>query len=101
MGIPEGHTAEVSGKVKPEARNVTWRERRVFFCTPQTLAIDIEAQRCDARAIVCVVMDEAHRATGDHANTVLIRKINEAGARYRKSTYISRISIAPLCYLSC
>jgi Fanconi anemia group M protein len=60
-----------------------WSNKRVFFCTPQTLVKDIEEGRCDARCIVCVVMDEAHRATGEHANSVLVRLIDGSGARYR------------------
>jgi Fanconi anemia group M protein len=60
-----------------------WSNKRVFFCTPQTLVKDIEEGRCDARYIVCVVMDEAHRATGEHANSVLVRLIDRSGARYR------------------
>ena len=60
-----------------------WKNKRVFFCTPQTLVKDIEEGRCDASLIVCVVMDEAHRATGEHANSVLVRLIDGSGARYR------------------
>ncbi|KAL3808754.1 hypothetical protein ACHAXA_010947 [Cyclostephanos tholiformis] len=82
-GIPERHTAEISGRSKPESRSVMWKNKRVFFCTPQTLVKDIEEGRCDASLIVCVVMDEAHRATGEHANSVLVRLIDGSGARYR------------------
>lgn len=58
MGIPEHDTAEISGRSKPEARVKIWHDKRVFFCTPQTLVKDIEEKRCDAKKIVCVVMDE-------------------------------------------
>ncbi len=81
MGIPAADTAEISGKNAPESRVALWKNRRVFFCTPQTLAKDIKEQRCDAESIVCVVMDEAHRATGNHANVVLVNLIEEAGAK--------------------
>ena len=83
MGIPEQHTAEISGRSKPDSRTVMWRNKRVFFCTPQTLVKDIQDDRCDASSIVCVVMDEAHRATGEHANSVLVRLIDDSGAKYR------------------
>jgi Fanconi anemia group M protein len=61
MGIPERHTAEISGRSKPESRQKIWESKRVFFCTPHTLVKDIEGGRCDAREIVCVVMDEVSR----------------------------------------
>lgn len=83
MGIPERHTAEISGRSKPESRDAMWRNKRVFFCTPQTLVKDVEEGRCDASTIVCVVMDEAHRATGEHANSVLVRLIEASGAKFR------------------
>jgi len=64
MGIPEVHTAEISGRSKPDSRVAMWTNKRVFFATPQTLVKDIQENRCNPRNIVCVVMDEAHRATG-------------------------------------
>lgn len=83
MGIPEKHTAEISGRSKPDSREAMWRNKRVFFCTPQTLVKDIEEGRCEAKNIVCVVLDEAHRATGDHAYAVLVRLIEQSSAKYR------------------
>ncbi|KAL7538664.1 hypothetical protein ACHAXR_010982 [Thalassiosira sp. AJA248-18] len=83
MGIPEKHTAEISGRSKPASRDAMWLNKRVFFCTPQTLVKDIQERRCKAESIVCVVMDEAHRATGEHANSVLVRMIKASGAKFR------------------
>lgn len=83
MGMPEYHTAEISGKKKPVERERMWRVKRAFFCTPQTLVKDIEDGRCDAKSIVCVVLDEAHKATGEFAYAVLIRLMKNAGAKYR------------------
>eukprot|EP00804_Cyclotella_cryptica_P015445 CCRYP_008049-RB/>CCRYP_008049-RB protein AED:0.02 eAED:0.02 QI:108/1/1/1/1/1/5/398/1979 len=83
MGIPELHTAEISGRSKPESREAIWKAKRVFFCTPHTLVKDIEGGRCDAESIVCVVMDEAHRATGNHANALLVNLIKDSGAKFR------------------
>jgi Fanconi anemia group M protein len=82
-GIPERHTAEISGKSKAEARQRMWEAKRVFFCTPQTIVKDIECGRCNAREIVCVVMDEAHKATGDHASAQLVDLIKDSGAKFR------------------
>ncbi|KAL9182243.1 hypothetical protein ACHAXT_012895 [Thalassiosira profunda] len=83
VGIAESQTAEITGKTRPDARTQHWNERRLFFCTPQTLVKDITDGRCDAEKIVCVVMDEAHRATGEHANAVLVRLIANSGGKFR------------------
>lgn len=51
----------------PERRIQEWTEKRVFFLTPQVLTNDLSRGTCPASLIKCVVFDEAHRATGDHA----------------------------------
>lgn len=58
MGIPERDTAELQGSVTPEARRRLWDERRVFYCTPQSMVNDIKQRRCDPGKFVCVVVDE-------------------------------------------
>eukprot|EP00978_Attheya_sp_CCMP212_P000904 scaffold1948_cov52-Attheya_sp.AAC.7 len=83
MGIPAGDTAEISGKTKPEDRQSLWNDRRMFFCTPQTLQKDIDENRCDARSVVCIVLDEAHKAKGDYAYTKVVDQIERSGAKFR------------------
>lgn len=58
MGVPETDTAELQGSVAPEKRQALWDERRVFFCTPQSMLNDIKHKRCDPARFVCVVVDE-------------------------------------------
>jgi ERCC4-related helicase len=57
MGIPQEHTAELMGGVKPEEREKLWSERRVFYCTPQSLNNDLMKGALDPRKIVCIVID--------------------------------------------
>jgi len=83
VGISERHTAEMSGKSKPSHRTELWNKRRVFFCTPQTCEKDIKEGRCDARRIVCIVFDEAHKALGKYAYTNVIKLVEKAGAKFR------------------
>lgn len=47
----------------------------MFFCTPQTLLNDLANGRCDPRAVVCLVIEEAHRATGQYAYTTVIQEL--------------------------
>lgn len=49
MGIPEECTAELQGNIPPARRQALWQERRVFYCTPQSLANDIKTGACNPR----------------------------------------------------
>src|SRR5690554_3710484 len=47
MGIPEECTAELQGSIPPARRQLLWQQRRVFYCTPQSLANDIKTGACN------------------------------------------------------
>ncbi|KAG1690078.1 hypothetical protein DVH05_028413 [Phytophthora capsici] len=81
MGIPLSDTAELQGNVAPTMRRVLWKSRRVFFCTPQSLQNDLRRGICAAEKFVCVVADEAHRATGNYAYCCVVQEI-EAKTRF-------------------
>ena len=83
MGIPASDTALLTGKVPAEQRINIWKTRRVFFCTPQTVQRDLEANRCSALQVVCVVLDEAHKSTGEYAYCKVISHLEKAGAKFR------------------
>src|SRR5579859_1751348 len=78
-GVPYSHTAQLTGTVAKINRATAYEERRVFYMTPQTLENDLKTGICDPKSIVCLVIDEAHRGTGNYAYTdcvSLIRKSN-------------------------
>jgi ERCC4-related helicase len=83
MGMPLLETAEISGKTPPVHRKELWRNRHVFFCTPQTLMKDLSSGNLDGSAIVCLILDEAHKATGKYDYVSVIPLLEEAGARFR------------------
>jgi ATP-dependent DNA helicase MPH1 len=60
-----------------------WRSRRVFFATPQTVQSDINRGACDPASIVCVVVDEAHKATGNYSYVKVIEEIALKSSRFR------------------
>lgn len=74
MGVPERDTAELQGSVAPEKRRKLWDERRVFFCTPQSMANDIKKKRCDPARFVCVVVDEVREANMPVDGVVMARR---------------------------
>jgi len=78
-GVPYSHTAQLTGTVAKVNRATAYEERRVFYMTPQTLENDLKSEICDPKSIVCLVIDEAHRGTGNYAYggcVALIRKSN-------------------------
>ena len=83
MGISEGDTAHLEGSVHSDKRQQLWENKRLFFCTPQTLQNDIKSGICDAHAIVCIVIDEAHKATDNYAYTAVVSAISQFSNNFR------------------
>lgn len=83
MGIPLADTAELQGNVPPATRKVLWRQKRVFFCTPQSMQNDLRHGICEAERFVCLVVDEAHRATGNYAYCCVIQEVEKRTPFFR------------------
>lgn len=82
-GVPAESTAVLTGRLTPDKRSSVWQSRSVFFCTPQTVQRDLESDRCPASQVVCVVFDEAHKATGDYAYVKVVELLEQASAKFR------------------
>ena len=86
MGIPSAHTAEITGATKAEDRALWYKHCRVFFATPQTVQNDIRHGLLPAAQVVCLVVDECHRAVGRYASAGLVADLRTYGgdaARFR------------------
>ena len=58
-GIPSADAAVMTGSsVSAGQRAKKWEERRVFYCTPQTLDNDLKNGSIDPRDIVLAVFGE-------------------------------------------
>ncbi len=55
------------GQLAPKTRVSLWRDKRVFFLTPQVMQNDLAKGTCPAIDVCCLVFDEAHKALGNHA----------------------------------
>ena len=75
VGIPIADVAHLEGSINSNRREDLWNQKRVFFCTPQVLANDLKSKKCNGQQIVCLVFDEAHRATGHYAYTEVVNRI--------------------------
>ncbi|KNZ71452.1 ATP-dependent DNA helicase MPH1 [Termitomyces sp. J132] len=60
-----------------------WKEKRVFYMTPQTLVNDLKTETCDVRDIVLLVIDEAHRATGGYAYNQIVQFLMAKNPHFR------------------
>jgi ATP-dependent DNA helicase MPH1 len=81
VGIPRSLTSLLTGNVAPGLRAEEWTSKRVFFMTPQTMINDLKTGICDPKRIVLLVVDEAHKATGNYAYVEavkFIRRFNES-----------------------
>ncbi|XP_062593616.1 Fanconi anemia group M protein-like [Saccostrea cucullata] len=83
MGIPQEHTAEMTGTMPPKERRQAWEEKRVFFLTPQVLTNDLSRGTCPAPQVKCVVVDEAHKALGNHAYCQVVRELINYSNEFR------------------
>ncbi|KAI8995314.1 P-loop containing nucleoside triphosphate hydrolase protein [Trametes punicea] len=82
-GIPGSAAAELTGNVSKDKRISAWRTKRVFYATPQTLLNDLIHGHVDPLDIVLIVVDEAHRGTGDYAYAQVVRFMMQHNPHFR------------------
>ncbi|KAJ1927098.1 3'-5' DNA helicase [Tieghemiomyces parasiticus] len=82
-GIPPVDTAEMTGSQLPKARVDLWQTKRVFFLTPQVMQNDLRRETCPAGQVVCLVVDEAHRAQGNQAYCEVVRELTMRNRHFR------------------
>lgn len=83
VGLTDSDTVQLTGTVSTEDRENLWKEKRVFFCTPQTLSNDLTNKLCDPQRVVCLIIDEAHKATANYAFTVAVEQISSVNSNFR------------------
>ena len=52
-----------------------WREKRVFYLTPQVMSNDLNRGYLQHRDVKCLVIDEAHKASGNYAYVVVVKEL--------------------------
>ncbi|NXQ04334.1 FANCM protein, partial [Vidua macroura] len=64
-------------------RRELWNTKRVFFLTPQIMVNDLSRGTCPAVEIKCLVIDEAHKALGNHAYCQVVRELSKYTNQFR------------------
>lgn len=54
MGIAPSKMIEVTGQIPPKKREELWKEKKVFFLTPQVMMSDLERGYCPAEQVSSV-----------------------------------------------
>nr|XP_054491764.1 Fanconi anemia group M protein [Agelaius phoeniceus] len=83
MGIPSRDMAEMTGGTQALGRQELWNTKRVFFLTPQIMVNDLSRGTCPATEIKCLVIDEAHKALGNHAYCQVVRELSKFTNQFR------------------
>ncbi|XP_065604646.1 Fanconi anemia group M protein [Cyrtonyx montezumae] len=83
MGIPGRDMAEMTGGTQALSRRELWAARRVFFLTPQIMVNDLSRGTCPAVEIKCLVVDEAHKALGNHAYCQVVKELSRYTSQFR------------------
>ena len=66
----------LTGEDSEELREKVWK-KRVVCATPQVTVSDIQRKRCILEEFSVIVLDEAHRAVGNHSYTTIAAIYNE------------------------
>lgn len=82
-GIPRSQTTLLTGEVAPALRAEEWNTKRVFFMTPQTLENDLSSGFADPKSIGLLVIDEAHRATGNYSYVKVVTFLRRFSSSFR------------------
>uniref|UniRef100_A0A8C6XI25 ATP-dependent RNA helicase FANCM n=1 Tax=Naja naja TaxID=35670 RepID=A0A8C6XI25_NAJNA len=91
LGIPAAHMAEMTGGTQIVDRKEIWCTKRVFFLTPQIMANDLSRGTCPAAEIKCLVIDEAHKALGNHAYCQVVKEL----CKYTREFRVLALSATP------
>lgn len=77
-GIPASDCIELTGSTSRDKRCMHWKNKRVFFATPQVIENDLNSDILPADQIRCLVIDEAHRAQGGYAYVNIVSKLQSS-----------------------
>ncbi len=66
-----------TGLVSPEKRAELWKDVQIIFSTPQGLSNDIISDKIDISNVSLLIVDEAHRATGDYDYCFIAKQYNK------------------------
>ncbi|XP_015282137.1 PREDICTED: Fanconi anemia group M protein [Gekko japonicus] len=91
LRLPRRAMAQMTGGTQVADRKELWQNRRVFFLTPQIMVNDLSRGMCPAAEVKCLVIDEAHKALGNHAYCQVVKEL----CKYTQQFRILALSATP------
>lgn len=76
LDIDENLLQVMTGETRPEKRYDYWKEKQVFFATPQVVENDLISDEIPREDFSLVIFDEAHRATGEYSYVFINKKMH-------------------------
>ncbi|MDG1524864.1 MAG: ERCC4 domain-containing protein [Candidatus Thalassarchaeaceae archaeon] len=68
LNLPEGEDiVSLTGSITPKKRQVIWESSKIVVATPQVVRNDVQNGITRLDDVALLIVDEAHRATGNHA----------------------------------
>ncbi|KAI8889203.1 P-loop containing nucleoside triphosphate hydrolase protein [Backusella circina FSU 941] len=89
-GLPQSETIEMTGSINVSKRAECWKTKRVFFLTPQTMQRDLIMRICPAEKVVCLVVDEAHKAKNNYALSEVVRLLTKSHSHFHILALMAR-----------
>ncbi|MBI2147998.1 DEAD/DEAH box helicase [Candidatus Woesearchaeota archaeon] len=72
--IDEEHMVVFTGTVRPDKRKQLWSDAQLIFATPQGIENDLISRKISLENVSLLIVDEAHRATGEYSYTFLLNQ---------------------------
>lgn len=85
MGPAENEVIGITSDQNKTMRAAAWREKRIFYCTPQVIlsAINDNEMNFPLQDIKLIVIDEAHQATDQSALAEVVRAVQARNNLFR------------------
>lgn len=91
LDVESEEIAVFTGDISPEKRRAAWTSARIVLSTPQALENDLLTRRILLDDVSLLVVDEAHRATGDYAYVFVAQQY----ATYSKLQRVLALTASP------
>lgn len=76
LDIEDEQMQVMTGEIRPDKRYEHWKNKQVFFATPQVVENDLISNEIPTEDFSLVIFDEAHRATGEYAYVFINHKMD-------------------------
>lgn len=75
LEISQDQMQVMTGETRPKQRYKYWKDKSVFFATPQVVENDLISNKVPVEDFDLVIFDEAHRATGEYSYVFINEKM--------------------------